>query len=130
LEPYRTNTIWGQIEFIDETIKQCENPQSTSLVEEKEGQDRKGTGINKESGSERAAALSRTVRHRVPPEFAQPPDGTKSEGLLTSAASDIDPLPSDTFRPIVHSRKSRFRKELFPYVHASSMPCRRHLVSF
>ena len=65
------------------SIKQCKDPQSTSPVEEKEGQDGKETGINKESGSERAAALSRTVRSRVPPEFVQPPDGTKSEGLLT-----------------------------------------------
>jgi len=54
-----------------------------SPVEEKEGQDRKETGINKESGSERAATLSWTVCHHVPPELAQPPDGTKSEGLLT-----------------------------------------------
>jgi len=40
------------------------------------------------------------------------------------------PPPSDTFRPIVRSRKSRFRNEPFPYVHVSSMPCRRRLVSF
>jgi len=65
------------------SIKQWEEPQSTSLVEVKEGRDGKETGINRESGSERAAALSRTVRRCVPPELAQPPDGTKSEGLLT-----------------------------------------------
>jgi len=48
----------------------------------------------------------------------------------SSAASDIDPPPSDTFWPIVCSRKSRFRNEPFPYVHMLSMPCRRCLVSF
>jgi len=54
-----------------------------SPVEEKEGRDGKETGINKESGSERAAVLSQTVCSRVLPELAQPPDGMKSEGLLT-----------------------------------------------
>jgi len=54
-----------------------------SPVEVKEGRDRKEMGINRESGSERVAALSWTVRRYVPPELAQPPAGTKSEGLLT-----------------------------------------------
>jgi len=65
------NTIWGQIKFITKwvSIKQWEELQSTSPVEVKEGQDRKETGINRESGSERAAALSQTMRHHVPPEL-------------------------------------------------------------
>ena len=50
--------------------------------------------------------------------------------LLSSAAPNIDPLSSDTFRPIVRSRKSRFRNELFPYVHTSLMPRHRRLVLF
>jgi len=54
-----------------------------SPVEEKEGRDGKEMGMNRESGLERAAALSWTVHHRVPLELAQPPDGTKSKGLLT-----------------------------------------------
>ena len=45
-------------------------------------EDGKETGINRESGSERVAALSQTVRHRVPPELVQPPDGMKSKGLF------------------------------------------------
>jgi len=49
---------------------------------------------------------------------------------LSSAASDIDLLPSNTFWPIVHSRKSRFRNELFPYIHASLMLRHCRLVSF
>jgi len=48
----------------------------------------------------------------------------------SSTAPDIDLPPSYTFRPIVHSRKSRSCNELFPYVYASSMPCCRRLVSF
>jgi len=54
-----------------------------SLVAEKEGQDGKETGINRESGLERAAVLSQTMHCCVLPELAQPPDGMKSEGLLT-----------------------------------------------
>jgi len=65
------------------SIQQCKDPQSTSPVEEKEGRDGKEMGINKESSLERAAVLSRTMRRHVPPELVQPPDSTKSEGLLT-----------------------------------------------
>ena len=49
---------------------------------------------------------------------------------LSSAASDIDPPPSDMFRPIVCSRKSKFRNPLFPYIHALLMLRHRCLVSF
>jgi len=44
-----------------------------SPVEEKEGQNRKELGINRESGSERGAVLSWTMHCRVPPELVQPP---------------------------------------------------------
>ena len=65
-------------------MKQCEEPESTKPVAEKHGRDGKETGINRESGSERAAALSRTFLYRrVLPELTQPLDGTESEGLLT-----------------------------------------------
>ena len=59
-------------------------PESTKPVAEKDGQDGKEMGINRESGSERAAALSRTfLSLRVPPELTQPLNGMESEGLLT-----------------------------------------------
>jgi len=57
-----------------------------SPVEVKEGRDGKEMGINRESGLERAAALSRTVRHRVLPELAQPPRQYGVQGAAHSFA--------------------------------------------
>ncbi len=57
-------------------MKQWVELESTSPVAGEEGQDGKETGINRESGSERAAALSRTICCRVLPELLQPSDGT------------------------------------------------------
>ena len=65
------------------SIKQCEDPESTNPVAETDGQEGKEMGINKESGSERAAVLSRTFHSHVPPELAQPLNSTESKGLLT-----------------------------------------------
>ena len=65
------------------SIKQCEDLESTNPVAETDRQEGKETGINKESRSERAAALSQTFRSHVLPELVQPLDGTESEGLLT-----------------------------------------------
>jgi hypothetical protein len=63
-------------------MKQWEEPESTKPVVEVKSKDGRETDIVRESGSDKAAALSRNLGS-VPLELSQPPGGTASRGLLT-----------------------------------------------